>query len=223
MLTMSARHSCARPRVLTATRLAAIAVAAALVCATCLAGPAVRIPTTTAGVKKYVPADFHGLADHPGRAVDLPCHAANALAYANRYIDVLPHAHSRVHLQALAGNPCSTYINADYVHGYDGTPGWYIATQGPLPGTVEDFWRMVWEQDTRAIVMTTRLSEQGRVKCEPYWAAPEAGHGPGASMNRGAPFHAGGFLVTTTSSKRVNDYVFSQFNVTRTSRSRGGQ
>uniref|UniRef100_A0A1I8F518 Tyrosine-protein phosphatase domain-containing protein n=1 Tax=Macrostomum lignano TaxID=282301 RepID=A0A1I8F518_9PLAT len=40
---------------------------------------------------------------------------------------------------------------------------------GPLPDTIGDFWRMIWEQKTSTVVMMTRLEERSRVKCDMYW------------------------------------------------------
>ncbi|XP_047407164.1 tyrosine-protein phosphatase non-receptor type 6 isoform X4 [Sciurus carolinensis] len=96
----------------------------------------------------------------------------------NRYKNILPFDHSRVILQGRDSNiPGSDYINANYVKNQllspDENSKAYIASQGCLESTVNDFWQMVWQENTRVIVMTTREVEKGRSKCVPYW--PEVG------------------------------------------------
>ncbi|XP_051941099.1 receptor-type tyrosine-protein phosphatase delta-like isoform X19 [Hippocampus zosterae] len=86
----------------------------------------------------------------------------------NRYANVIAYDHSRVILSGIEGVPGSDYINANYIDGYRRQNA-YIATQGSLPETFGDFWRMVWEQHTANIIMMTKLEEKSRVKCDQYW------------------------------------------------------
>ncbi|XP_071333695.1 receptor-type tyrosine-protein phosphatase delta-like isoform X13 [Trachinotus anak] len=86
----------------------------------------------------------------------------------NRYANVIAYDHSRVLLSAIDGIPGSDYINSNYIDGYRKQNA-YIATQGPLPETFGEFWRMIWEQRSAIIVMMTKLEERSRVKCDQYW------------------------------------------------------
>ncbi|XP_015609810.1 tyrosine-protein phosphatase non-receptor type 9 isoform X2 [Cephus cinctus] len=115
----------------------------------------------------------------------------------NRYTDVLCYDHSRVCLSQVDAEPTSDYINANFVDGYKQKNA-FISTQGPLPKTCGDFWRMVWEQQTLVVVMTTRVVERGRTKCAQYWG-PE----PGDEVS------AGGFTVTTLEVDTNPDYTIS--------------
>lgn len=86
----------------------------------------------------------------------------------NRYGTIIANEHSRVQLDEIAGDPISSYINANYIRAFPDQYRAFIATQGPLANTIEDFYRMIWQEDVSTIVMMTRLIEQNQSKCERY-------------------------------------------------------
>ncbi|KAF4968905.1 hypothetical protein FZEAL_10327 [Fusarium zealandicum] len=91
----------------------------------------------------------------------------------NRYKDILPFEHARVKLLEKSEGSCD-YINASHLQASRSNKR-YIATQGPLPATFEDFWSVIWEQDVRVVVMLTAESEGGQLKCHPYWKGRDFG------------------------------------------------
>lgn len=96
--------------------------------------------------------------DQPCTFADLPCNRPK-----NRFTNILPYDHSRFKLQPVDDDEGSDYINSNYVPGHN-SPREFIVTQGPLHSTRDDFWRMCWESNSRAIVMLTRCYEKGREK-----------------------------------------------------------
>ncbi|KTG41720.1 hypothetical protein cypCar_00028404 [Cyprinus carpio] len=115
----------------------------------------------------------------------------------NRYNNVLPYDSSRVKLSVLS-SPFDDYINASYMPGYTSKKE-FIAAQGPLPCTVDDFWRLIWEKNVHTIVMLTKCNEQGRVKCEEYWPAETK--------------HFNNLIVMNTSEITLEDWTLRDFEV----------
>ncbi|XP_048473645.1 receptor-type tyrosine-protein phosphatase H-like isoform X2 [Rhincodon typus] len=121
----------------------------------------------------------------------------------NRYTNVLPYDASRVKLTAQPGNNTSDYINASYMPGYRSDKE-FIAAQGPLSSTLEDFWQMIWEQKTGVIVMLTNCMEGGRVKCERYWPLDYT------------PCTYGNIAVTVSSETILSDWTIRDFSIKQT-------
>lgn len=87
----------------------------------------------------------------------------------NRSQTVVTYDHSRIRLKVENSHDNSDYINASPIMDHDPRNPAYIATQGPLPATVADFWQMVWENGCVVIVMLTSLTENGVKQCHHYW------------------------------------------------------
>lgn len=88
----------------------------------------------------------------------------------NRYQDILPYSHSRVVLLECNNAECADYINACHIKPFfsrDLTR--YIAAGAPPVTAYDNFWKLIWEQDVRVIVMLTQEKENGRRKADPYW------------------------------------------------------
>ncbi|CAB1326790.1 unnamed protein product, partial [Coregonus sp. 'balchen'] len=77
----------------------------------------------------------------------------------------------------------------------------YLATQGPLAETTEDFWRMLWEHNSTIVVMLTKLREMGREKCHQYWPA-----------ERSARYQY--FVVDPMAEYNMPQYILREFKVT---------
>ncbi|XP_071530896.1 tyrosine-protein phosphatase 10D-like isoform X2 [Panulirus ornatus] len=128
-------------------------------------------------------------------AADLPVNRPK-----NRFTNILPYDHSRVKLQPTDDEEGTDYINANYVPGYN-SPREFVVTQGPLPSTRDDFWRMCWESNSRAIVMLTRCIEKGREKCDHYWPYDTQ------------PVYYGDIQVTILNESHFPDWNVTEFRV----------
>ena len=85
----------------------------------------------------------------------------------DRYSDIKPYKYNKVLINNGKG-----YINASPIN-IGKKEKYFISTQGPKPKTIEDFWTMVYENNSNVIVMLCNVTEGGRIKCENYWEKPQ--------------------------------------------------
>uniref|UniRef100_A0AAY4EBK9 protein-tyrosine-phosphatase n=1 Tax=Denticeps clupeoides TaxID=299321 RepID=A0AAY4EBK9_9TELE len=126
----------------------------------------------------------------------------------NRYKNILPFDTTRVTIrEADPDVPGSDYINANYIRvSYAPEGKVFIATQGCLQNTVIDFWKMVYQENTHVIVMTTKEMERGRNKCVRYWP----------DINCTKEF--GKVCVKNIEEHPAQDYILRELEVTRVDR-----
>uniref|UniRef100_A0AAZ3QAD0 Receptor-type tyrosine-protein phosphatase epsilon n=1 Tax=Oncorhynchus tshawytscha TaxID=74940 RepID=A0AAZ3QAD0_ONCTS len=91
----------------------------------------------------------------------------------NRVLQIIPYDFNRVIMSMRRGQEFTDYINASFIDGYR-QKDYFIATQGPLSHTVEDYWRMAWEWKCHSIVMLTELQEREQDKCFQYWPTEDS-------------------------------------------------
>ena len=89
----------------------------------------------------------------------------------DRYADIFTYDHTRVRLRADdSTDKCSDYINADWIEPIlPGNTRRYIATQAPPPAALEDFWKMIWDEQVCIVFMLSRCYERSVIKAHRYW------------------------------------------------------
>ncbi|KAH8334868.1 hypothetical protein KR074_010059 [Drosophila pseudoananassae] len=121
----------------------------------------------------------------------------------NRYPDIKAYDQTRVKLAPINGLQTTDYINANFVIGYKERKK-FICAQGPMESTIDDFWRMIWEQHLEIIVMLTNLEEYNKAKCAKYW--PE-------KVFDTKQF--GDILVKFAHERKTGDYIERTLNVSK--------
>lgn len=120
----------------------------------------------------------------------------------NRFPHLLPYDHTRVVLNPDE-NSNGDFINANYIHGYKKAEE-YIAAQSPFNDeTVLDFWRMIFQQNIKVVVMITNIVEDSIVKCTQYWPDSQQGK-----------VRYGSFILEIIETREFADYVIRTIKVT---------
>ncbi|CAK8684480.1 unnamed protein product [Clavelina lepadiformis] len=125
----------------------------------------------------------------------------------NRFSDKLPYDETRVQLHPLLGVTGSNYINASHIYGLSRNRE-YIASQTPLSQTINDFWRMIWEQEVTLIVMLGPPVDKGEMVSEQHW--PE----------QNVPMNMDFLTLQLTTEKVQNSFARRQFKLEKSGKER---
>lgn len=150
--------------------------------------------------KVSIQEEFKGIPQVSVRVDEMPENCEEK----NRYANVVPLPETRVILKRLNDDDKTEYINANFVKGPKDTVNYYIATQAPLENTVADFWRMIWEQNSKVIICLTDLTENGVERCAEYI--------PASVVLDNAQIY-GDFQVTLKSREVKDKYAVSQLHL----------
>ncbi|KAI0239139.1 Tyrosine-protein phosphatase 10D [Lamellibrachia satsuma] len=126
----------------------------------------------------------------------------------NRFKNVLPYDKTRIKLMSRWEEEEGTdYINGNWMPGYNSKRE-YVVVQGPLPGTKDDMWRMIWEHNARAIVMLTKCVEKEKERCDQYWPVDAQ------------PMYFGYLKVEILTENKTIDWIITKMKVSQGSQSR---
>ncbi|KQS43863.1 tyrosine-protein phosphatase 69D isoform X1 [Drosophila erecta] len=172
------------------------------------AGPIHRLDLENAYKNRHKDTDYGFLREYemlPNRFSDRTTKNSDLKENAckNRYPDIKAYDQTRVKLAVINGLQTADYINANFVIGYKERKK-FICAQGPMESTIDDFWRMIWEQHLEIIVMLTNLEEYNKAKCAKYW--PE-------KVFDTKQF--GDILVKFAQERKTGDYIERTLNVSK--------
>ncbi|KAH8296358.1 hypothetical protein KR054_005199 [Drosophila jambulina] len=172
------------------------------------AGPIHRLDLENAYKSRHKDTDYGFLREYemlPNRFSDRTTKNSDLKENAckNRYPDIKAYDQTRVKLSPINGLQTADYINANFVIGYKERKK-FICAQGPMESTIDDFWRMIWEQHLEIIVMLTNLEEYNKAKCAKYW--PE-------KVFDTKQF--GDILVKFAQERKTGDYIERILNVSK--------
>ncbi|KAL5021811.1 hypothetical protein ScPMuIL_000966 [Solemya velum] len=139
--------------------------------------------------------------------------------FKNRCKNIIPANRCRPYLTSPSeeGND---YVNAVFVNGYRQRDA-FIVTQMPLPNTVEDFWRLVYDHQSSCIIMLNDIEPKDET-CEQYWTLDTCGENyepfiveTTAEIKSDPSITVRDFTITNTQNPQESPRIVRQFQFHR--------